>query len=109
MPAPTIAIFFSGTYGGDTLVAVPSTSLLEESTFKLAFDELANKALGTIGSLLDVGAFFIGSLQTIKDAFDSGVTTLKFKKADSLDLHDVVFAGASSTGTARTATTISPR
>ena len=96
IPVPTIAIFFSASgFAGDTLIAVPSSSPLEEDNIMPALDQL-NTVLGTLGSAVAIGGFFVDGLAILKTALASGVTKLVFRKGDScVDLREVKFAGAS--------------
>ena len=94
---PTIAIFFSGKFGNDALIAVPGNSPVEEGTVVPALDQL-NATLGTVGTALQIGGLFVSSLGDIRHALINNVTRLKFRKGDSCgDLRDVQFAGASFT------------
>jgi hypothetical protein len=86
IPVPTALVLFQdGNFADNKLLVVPATSPIVDparDTLKTALDAV-NDALNALGGAVGLASFFVGNLQTVKDALDAG-GNFHFRKTDSI-------------------------
>lgn len=96
IPVPTVLLLFQDSkFKDNKLVVVPASSPIVDpakDAIKTALDTL-NSALGALGGAVGLASFFVGNLDTIKDAIDAAGNFV-FRKTDSIsNLNDIDLEG----------------